>query len=66
MIITKDRGKQALLTNDIETIQLFEHIGGFDLMSRFKQQVEYERMLMRSFPIAFRSNETHSRPMITI
>jgi hypothetical protein len=39
MIITKDRGEQALLTNDIETIQLFEHIGGFDLMSRFEQQV---------------------------
>jgi thioredoxin reductase (NADPH) len=38
MIITKDIGGQALLTNDIENYPAFEHIGGFELMSRFEQQ----------------------------
>jgi thioredoxin reductase (NADPH) len=38
IIITKDIGGQALLTNDIENYPAFEHIGGFELMSRFEQQ----------------------------
>jgi thioredoxin reductase (NADPH) len=38
LIITKDIGGQALLTNDIENYPAFEHVGGFELMSRFEQQ----------------------------
>jgi thioredoxin reductase (NADPH) len=38
MIITKDIGGQALLTNDIENYPAFEHIGGFELMRKFEQQ----------------------------
>jgi thioredoxin reductase (NADPH) len=40
LIITKDIGGQALLTNDIENYPAFEHIGGFELMSRFEQQAK--------------------------
>lgn len=38
LIITKDIGGQALLTNDIENYPSFEHVGGFELMTRFEQQ----------------------------
>ena len=38
LVITKDIGGQALLTNDIENYPPFEHIGGFELMQRFEQQ----------------------------
>jgi thioredoxin reductase (NADPH) len=38
LIITKDIGGQALVTNDIENYPAFEHIGGFELMSKFEQQ----------------------------
>jgi thioredoxin reductase (NADPH) len=38
LIITKDIGGQALLTNDIENYPAFEHVGGFELMTRFEQQ----------------------------
>ena len=40
LIITKDIGGQALLTNDIENYPAFEHIGGFELMNRFEQQAK--------------------------
>jgi thioredoxin reductase (NADPH) len=38
LIITKDIGGQALLTNDIENYPAFEHIGGFELMTKFEEQ----------------------------
>jgi thioredoxin reductase (NADPH) len=38
LVITKDIGGQALLTNDIENYPAFEHIGGFELMQKFEQQ----------------------------
>ena len=40
LIITKDIGGQALLTNDIENYPAFEHVGGFELMNRFEQQAK--------------------------
>src|ERR671915_2604196 len=40
LIITKDIGGQAVLTNDIENYPAFEHIGGFELMNRFEQQAK--------------------------
>ena len=40
LIITKDIGGQALLTNDIENYPAFEHIGGFELMNKFEQQAK--------------------------
>jgi thioredoxin reductase (NADPH) len=38
LLLTKDIGGQALLTNDIENYPAFEHIGGFELMSKFERQ----------------------------
>jgi thioredoxin reductase (NADPH) len=38
LVITKDIGGQALLTNAIENYPAFEHIGGFELMQKFEQQ----------------------------
>ena len=38
LVITKDIGGQALLTNDIENFPAFGHVGGFELMSKFEQQ----------------------------
>lgn len=38
LVITKDIGGQALLTNAIENYPPFEHIGGFELMQKFDQQ----------------------------
>ncbi len=38
LVITKDIGGQAILTNDIENFPGFGHIGGFDLMSKFEKQ----------------------------
>jgi thioredoxin reductase (NADPH) len=38
LVITKDIGGQALLTNAIENYPPFEHIGGFELMRKFEQQ----------------------------
>ena len=40
VVITKDIGGQALLTNDIENYPAFEHVGGFELMSKFEQQAK--------------------------
>src|SRR5918994_1433623 len=40
LVITKDIGGQALLTNDIENYPAFEHIGGFELMSKFEQHAK--------------------------
>ena len=52
LVITKDIGGQALLTNAIENYPPFEHIGGFELMQKFEQQArnfgaefEYEEVL---------------------
>jgi thioredoxin reductase (NADPH) len=39
-VITKDIGGQALLTNDIENYPAFEHVGGFELMSKFEKQAK--------------------------
>jgi thioredoxin reductase (NADPH) len=38
LVVTKDIGGQALLTNAIENYPPFEHIGGFELMQKFEQQ----------------------------
>jgi len=38
VLITKDIGGQALLTDNIENYPAFEHIGGFELMSRLERQ----------------------------
>ncbi|MBD0361064.1 MAG: FAD-dependent oxidoreductase, partial [Nitrososphaeraceae archaeon] len=40
LVITKDIGGQALLTNDIENYPAFEHISGFELMSKFEQHAK--------------------------
>ena len=40
LVITKDIGGQALLTNAIENYPPFEHIGGFELMQKFEQQAQ--------------------------
>jgi thioredoxin reductase (NADPH) len=37
-LITKDIGGQALLTNSIENYPAFEHIAGFELMSKLERQ----------------------------
>jgi thioredoxin reductase (NADPH) len=38
LLITKDIGGQALLTNDIENYPAFDHIGGYELMTKFESQ----------------------------
>jgi thioredoxin reductase (NADPH) len=53
LVITKDIGGQALLTNDIENYPPFEHIGGFELMQKFEQQA-------RSFGAEFAYEEVLS------
>jgi thioredoxin reductase (NADPH) len=59
LVITKDIGGQALLTNDIENYPPFEHIGGFELMQKFEQQA-------RNFGAEFAYEEvrsiTHDKP----
>ena len=40
MVLTKDIGGQALLTDRIENYPGFEHIGGFDLISKFEAQAK--------------------------
>jgi thioredoxin reductase (NADPH) len=40
LVITKDIGGQALLTNDIENYPAFEHVGGFELMNKFEKQAK--------------------------
>lgn len=39
LVITKDIGGQALLTNDIQNYPGFEQISGFELMTKFQEQV---------------------------
>lgn len=39
LIVTKDIGGQALLTNDIQNYPGFDQIGGFELMTKFQDQV---------------------------
>ncbi len=53
LVITKDIGGQALLTNAIENYPPFEHIGGFELMQRFEQQA-------KNFGAEFAYEEVHS------
>jgi thioredoxin reductase (NADPH) len=53
LVITKDIGGQALLTNAIENYPPFEHIGGFELMQKFEQQA-------RSFGAEFAYEEVLS------
>src|SRR5918911_512851 len=40
LLITKDIGEQALLTNDIENYPAFDHIGGYELMTKFEAQAK--------------------------
>src|SRR5919199_976798 len=53
LVITKDIGGQALLTNDIENYPAFEHVGGFELMQKFEQQA-------RNFGAEFAYEEVRS------
>lgn len=53
LVITKDIGGQALLTDSIENYPAFEHIGGFELMSKFEKQA-------RSFGTEFKYEEVMS------
>jgi thioredoxin reductase (NADPH) len=53
LVVTKDIGGQALLTNDIENYPAFEHIGGFELMQKFEQQA-------RNFGAEFAYEEVRS------
>jgi thioredoxin reductase (NADPH) len=40
LLITKDVGGQALLTNDIENYPAFDHIDGYELMTKFEAQAK--------------------------
>src|SRR5919197_4457967 len=40
LLITKDIGGQALLTNDIENYPAFDHIGAYELMTKFEEQTK--------------------------
>ncbi len=40
LLLTKDIGGQAILTDSIENYPGFEHIGGFELMSKFEEQAK--------------------------
>jgi thioredoxin reductase (NADPH) len=53
LLITKDVGGQALLTNDIENYPAFDHIGGYELMTKFEAQA-------RSFGTKFAYEEVTS------
>jgi thioredoxin reductase (NADPH) len=53
LLITKDIGGQALLTNDIENYPAFDHIGGYELMTKFQEQA-------RSFGTEFAYEEVTS------
>jgi thioredoxin reductase (NADPH) len=53
LLITKDIGGQALLTNDIENYPAFDHIGGYELMTKFEAQA-------RSFGTKFAYEEVTS------
>ena len=53
LLITKDIGGQALLTNDIENYPAFDHIGGYELMTKFEEQA-------RSFGTKFSYEEVTS------
>src|ERR671938_265520 len=53
LLITKDIGGQALLTNDIENYPAFDHIGGYELMTKFEAQA-------RSFGTKFTCEEVTS------
>ncbi|MFL6317240.1 MAG: NAD(P)/FAD-dependent oxidoreductase [Nitrososphaeraceae archaeon] len=53
LLITKDIGGQALLTNDIENYPAFDHIGGYELMTKFEEQA-------RSFGTKFAYEEVTS------
>src|SRR5215831_6175669 len=78
LLLTKDIGGQALLTNSIENYPAFEHIGGFELMSKFERQARvfgtefaYEEVTSivedehkKAFKIRTSSNEEYSAPAI--
>jgi thioredoxin reductase (NADPH) len=53
LLITKDIGGQALLTNGIENYPAFDHIGGYELMTKFEEQA-------RSFGTKFAYEEITS------
>lgn len=53
LLITKDIGGQALLTNNIENYPAFDHIGGYELMTKFEEQA-------RSFGTKFAYQEVTS------
>lgn len=40
LVITKDIGGQALLTNEIQNYPGFEEISGFELMTKFQEQAK--------------------------
>lgn len=41
LVVSKDMGGQALLTNDIQNYPGFLTIGGFELMSKFEEQAKF-------------------------
>ena len=45
ILITKDIGGQALLTNNIENYPAFEHIGGFELMNKPERLLLKQKIL---------------------
>jgi len=45
LLITKDIGGQALLTNDTENYPAFEHIGGFELMNKPERLLLKQKIL---------------------
>lgn len=53
LLITRDIGGQALLTNNIENYPAFDHIGGYELMTKFQEQA-------RSFGTKFAYEEVTS------
>lgn len=53
LLITKDIGGQALLTDSIENYPAFDHVGGYELMTKFEAQT-------RSFGTKFAYEEVTS------
>ena len=67
VLITKDIGGQALLTNNIENYPAFEHIGGFELMSRLERQARVfgtEFIYEELSSIVGDGNEQHTKNFI--
>jgi thioredoxin reductase (NADPH) len=69
LLLTKDIGGQAILTDNIENYPGFDHIGGFELMTQFEKQARsfgteilYEEVtgILEDEPSCFRVKTTSS------